>query len=298
MPHLPEVGTRVSVRYRLPEGSVPPLSDVVGHLVEAGPRLRVRDKRGDEVTVELADVVSLRPLPPAPVRTSEIRNLEYAAAMGWPGVEQEWREGWLLRFGHGSTRRANSAVPLLPTPGPDLGAIADWYAARGAVARLAVPDRLLTVPRGHSVDGGNVVMARRLEDGNGPAGVSAIRLATEPDDDWQGVHPRRVPSDVLSAVVDGEVVFASIPGAAVGRGAVTVAPDGTHWVGLSSVYVAEDARRRGLARTLCDGLLAWGSGLGATRAYVQVLVENAAATRLYESMGFAEHHRSRYASPG
>jgi ribosomal protein S18 acetylase RimI-like enzyme len=58
--------------------------------------------------------------------------------------------------------------------------------------------------------------------------------------------------------------------------------------------VLETARRRGLARQLCEGLLAWGAEKGATRAYVQVLADNAAATRLYESMGFSVHHRSRY----
>jgi RimJ/RimL family protein N-acetyltransferase len=80
----------------------------------------------------------------------------------------------------------------------------------------------------------------------------------------------------------------------VGRAAVTAAPDGTRWVGLSAVHVVEDARRRGLARELCGALLAWGGDQGATRAYVQVLADNAAATRLYESMGFTVHHRSRY----
>jgi ribosomal protein S18 acetylase RimI-like enzyme len=65
-------------------------------------------------------------------------------------------------------------------------------------------------------------------------------------------------------------------------------------VGLSAVHVAEGARRRGLARGLCEALLAWAAERGATRAYVQVLADNTAATRLYESMGFSVHHRSRY----
>ena len=77
-----------------------------------------------------------------------------------------------------------------------------------------------------------------------------------------------------------------------------MAPDGTRWVGLSAVHVAEDARRRGLARALCEALLGWAAERGATRAYVQVLADNAAATRLYESMGFGAHHRSRYVSLG
>jgi len=292
---LPEVGTRVSLRYRLPAGSVPPMSDVVGHLREVGPTLLVETKSGDVVTVATAHVVSIRPLSAAPVRNRDIRNLEHAAALGWPGVEHEWINGWLLRFGHGVTRRANSAVPLLPTPGEHLDAIADWYAARGAQALLAVPDRLFRLPSHRPTDGENVVMARQLADGDVSASVSST---PRPDDAWLRLHPRQVPVDVLTAVVDGVVAFGTLEDAAVGRVAVTVAPDGTRWAGLSSVHVAEDARRRGLARTLCEGLLGWAFEHGATRAYVQVLADNAPATQLYLSLGFGEHHRSRYVSLG
>ncbi|TPG29890.1 N-acetylglutamate synthase, CG3035 family [Mycolicibacterium hodleri] len=295
MPELPQVGTRVSLRYRLPAGSVPPLSDVVGHLVDVGTTLRVKDKGGNVVAISAADVVSIRPLSAAPVRNRDIRNLEHAAALGWPGIEREWLGGWLLRFGHGDTRRANSAVPLLPSPGEHVGEIADWYIARGLPPLLAVPDRLFRVPPDQPTDGENIVMARRL---TADASRSEVTLTPRPDDEWLRLHPRRVPVDVLTAVVDGEVVFGSVAGVAVGRAAVTVAPDGTRWAGLSSVHVAEDARRRGLARTLCDALLAWANERGATRAYVQVLADNTAARTLYESMGFTEHHRSRYMSLG
>lgn len=293
---IPEVGTRVSLRYRLPAGSVPPLSDVVGHLVDVGENLRVRDKRGDEVTLAVGDIVSIRALSAAPVRTSEIRNLEHAAALAWPGVEHEWHEGWLLRFGHGSTRRANSAVPLLPWPRADVAAIADWYTARGATALLAAPDRLYRVPAGMPTDGENHVMTRDLRSLDGATPV--IAPTSTPTNEWLGLHPRRVPVDVLTTVVDGDVAFGVLAGHAVGRVAVTDSPDGTRWAGLSSVHVDDEARRQGLGRALCTALLGWAVERGATRAYVQVLVDNAAATRLYESMGFGVHHRSRYLSLG
>jgi len=63
------------------------------------------------------DVVALRTLSDVPVRTSEIRALEHAAALAWPGVEQHWLDGWLLRAGHGVTYGANSAVPLANSAG-------------------------------------------------------------------------------------------------------------------------------------------------------------------------------------
>jgi len=284
-----EVGTRVVIRYRLPAGAVPPLTDVIGHLLAVGPTLAVRTKHGDVIEVNADDVVTIKALTAAPVRTGDIRNLEHAAALAWPGVEHEWLDGWLLRFGHGSTRRANSAVPLMVSAGGVPGVLVDWYTDRGVAPLVAAPDRLFRVPPGVPTDGENVVMTAEL----GISGAD-VSVASGPDDDWLRLYQREVPVDVLTAVIDGEVAFATATGAGVGRAAVTVAPDGRRWVGLSAVHVVEGARRRGVARELCASLLAWGGERGATRAYVQVLTGNAAAIALYESMGFAEHHRTRY----
>jgi ribosomal protein S18 acetylase RimI-like enzyme len=256
-----------------------------------GPTLRVRTKRGDVVDVAAADVVAIKTLAAAPVRTGDIRNLEHAAALAWPGIEQRRLGGWLLRFGHGSTRRANSAVPLDVPTGDDLSAIIDWYAAHAVAPLVAAPDRLFRIPQGVPIDAETLVMTG---DVTTTQRRSAVAIATRPDGEWLRLYRRDVPVDVLTAVLDGEVAFAMSAGAAVGRGAVTESPDGTRWVGLSAVHVIETARRRGLARELCEALLAWGAERGATRAYVQVLTDNTAATRLYESMGFSVHHRSRY----
>jgi ribosomal protein S18 acetylase RimI-like enzyme len=288
---LPPVGTRVMVRYRRPAGSVPPLTDVIGHLLAVEPTLRVRTKRGDVVEVDPADVVAVKALAAAPLRTSEIRATEHAAALAWPGVEHVWLNGWLLRAAGGFTHRGNSAVPLGVEAG--LGAlpsIIEWYRLRGLTPWLSVPDRLLRLPHPEA-HLETVVMVRDLPEDEPD---SAVTLAPVPDEHWLRVYERDVPVDVLTAVVDGEVAFATIAGAAVGRGAVTNAPDGSRWVGMSAVRVTEEQRRRGHGRTLCAALLAWGFRHGATRAYVQVVVDNTAGIALYESMGFSMQHRSRY----
>jgi N-acetylglutamate synthase len=291
VPEFPAVGSRIMVRYRLPAGSAPPMTDVIGHLLEAGPKLTVRTKRGQVVAIDPADVVALKTLSAAPVRTADIRNLEHAAAMAWPGLEQLWIDGWLLRFGRGSTRRANSAVPLNVSDRADVGPLIDWYAARGAIPLVAAPDRLLHLAPDVPTEAENLVMTADLPSAE-PSG--SVAIAGAPDDEWLHLYRREVPVDVLKAVVGGEVAFATVPGAAVGRGAVTVAPEGTRWVGLSAVHVVEEARRRGLAHDVCAALLAWGGQRGATRAYTQVLADNAAAIALFEAMGFMVHHRARY----
>lgn len=288
---LPTPGTRVSLRYWLPAGSTPPHTDVVGHLVEVGSTVRVRTRHGEIVEIAPADVVAVRVVPELPVRTGDIRNLEHAAALGWPGTEHQWLDGWLSRYARGATRRANSAVPLRFTSHAELLAVADWYAARSAPALISAPDRLFRVPEGVPVDAENLVMASDL---GSAAAARGLVLTEWPSATWRTVNRRDVPDEVLTAVIDGAVAFGELAGAAVGRAAVTEAPDGTRWVGLSSVHVSDGARRQGLARSLCAGLLDWGRERGATRGYVQVVADNTAARALYDAMGFVVHHHSRY----
>lgn len=285
MPFAASRGSRVSLRYRTSEG----LTDVVGHLEALTPTVIVRPKSGDDVEIDPADVVSVRELSHRPVRNSEIRALEHAAALAWPGTEQHWQDGWLLRAGSGHTSRANSAVPLLFSSSTEaLSQIVSWYAGRGLPPWLALPERLLPIKSPGVKQ--TRVLVRDLFPAPLPPGVA---LAAAPDERWLRVYERDVPPDILTAVIDGTVVFATV-GDAVGRGAVTTAPDGTRWLGVSCVRVAESARRQGLARGVFAALSAWGAEQGATRAYVQVLEDNAPAQALYESLGFALHHRHRY----
>jgi N-acetylglutamate synthase len=292
MRDLPAVGTRVSLRYRRPAGSVPPLSDVIGHLVEIGARLRVQTKTGAVVEIAPDDVVAVRALTAAPLRTSQIRATEHAAALAWPGTEQTWMDGWLLRGAGGHTHRANSAVPLgIDATLGTVPAIAEWYAQRGQTPWLAVADRLLALPKGAAAHLETVVMVRDLPAGEHDA---TLAMAPRPDENWLRLYERNVPVDVLAAVVDGVVAFARRGGAAVGRAAITTAPDGTRRAGLSAVRVADGQRRRGHARALCSALMAWAGEQGAGSCYVQVLVDNAAAIALYEQLGFVAAHRARY----
>jgi RimJ/RimL family protein N-acetyltransferase len=292
VPELPAVGTRVSLRYRLPPGSVPPLTDVIGHLVETGPRVRVRTKTGAVVEISPDDVVAVRALTATPVRTSQIRATEHAAALAWPGIEQQWLHGWLVRGANGHTHRANSAVPLgVEADAGALPAIVDWYANRGQTPWLALPDRLLRLPMTVQAHLETVVMVC-----DAPVGAPdpTVTMTPVPDDRWLALYQREIPAGVLTAVVDGVVVFGTRGDAAVGRSAVTEAPDGTRWAGLSAVRVAEEQRQRGHGRALCSALLAWAAERGATSGYAQVLAGNAAAIALYESMGFSAQHRVRY----
>jgi N-acetylglutamate synthase len=267
----PEPGTRVTVRYRRARGSVPPLTDAVGHLLAVDPLVRVRTKTGAVVEFAPADAVALRVLTDAPVRTSEIRALEHAAAAAWPGVERAWLDGWLLRAGPGAGLAANSAVPL------DISAhitavpeIIAWYERRGLTPRLAIPDRLLRPPPGATVEHTEQVLVRDVSTGGEPG--PDVTLSAGPP----------------AAVLDGELMFGTHPGGAVARAALTGAPDGTRWVGLLAISAPD---KQGAA-AVCKALLAWGAGRGATRGYL--VADDTGATNLADSLGFRLHHRRRY----
>jgi N-acetylglutamate synthase len=287
----PEVGTRVTVRYRRPEGSVPPLTDVIGHLLNTTPLVRVRTKTGAVVQFAPGDVVALKTLSDVPVRASEIRALEHAAALAWPGVEQHWLDGWLLRAGHGITYSANSAVPVSNSAGQAaIPAIVDWYRSRDLTPRLAIADRLLRLTG--ASEHANRVLVRDLDADEPDASVG---LSARPDDAWFRLCQYEIPVDVLTAVVDGELVFGTLANAAVARAAVTDDPDGTRWVGLSTVWVA--GRNSDAGRALCESLLAWGASRGATRGYIRIHDDNHATADLARSLGFVLHHRARYVTP-
>jgi N-acetylglutamate synthase len=236
----PDPGTRVTVRYRRPAGSVPPLTDAVGHLLAVDPVVRVRTKTGAVVEFAPADVVALRALTDAPVRTSDIRALEHAAAAARPGDEQAWLDGWLLRAGQGAGLAANSAMPLdISARTTAIPGIVAWYERRGLAPWLAIPERLLALPPGATVDLTEQMLVRDL-----------------------------------ASVTPGQ------PDGGTWRAAVTDAPDGTRWVGLSAALRAE--------------VLAWGAGRGATRAYVELDDGDTDKIALAESLGFRLHHRRRY----
>lgn len=254
----PDLGTRVTVRYRRPKGSVPPLTDAVGHLLAVDPVVRVQTKSGAVIEFASADVVALRSLTDAPVRTSAIRGLEYAVAAAWPAAEESWLDGWLLRAGNDATLSANSAVPLyLSAQSSAIPAIVAWYQGHDLTPWLLIPDRLLAPPPGWTGEHGEQILVRPV------AGDTDVSPATG--------RCTRIEESARAAVTD--------------------APDGTRWVGLSAIDAADDL---GAAGRECESLLSWGAHCGATRGYLPVGDDDTGTAALAQSLGFRPHHRRRY----
>ena len=60
---------------------------------------------------------------------------------------------------------------------------------------------------------------------------------------------------------------------------------------LNALWVAPEYRSAGIGAALTEAVLAWAAGAGCTRVGLWVTAGNAAATRLYEALGFADDGR-------
>lgn len=297
-PHV--VGARVVVRRLLrgtsgPSGG-PAFTDLLGTcLTWADGVCVVQPEQGEPVPIDVADIVSGKPVPPRPSSRHRVqpREAQVRALALWPDLETEPLGGWVLRHSPASSaRRANSVLALGPPGSPAAEEAADrveeWYAARtGRPIAAVLPDsaedavfrRRGWVLESHDADtvfqlAGVAQVSRRLRGLDAPVGVEA-RLVP-------GGHPSLVRAEVEH---DGVVVASGV-----------AACDG-EWVGFRGIEVAPRHRRRGLGHVVMSGLVGWGAEQGATTAYLQVLGDNEPALRLYDRLGLVEHHRYRYLAP-
>jgi N-acetylglutamate synthase len=306
-----DVGRRVVVRYRLPaEGRA---TDVLGLLNGwADGVLSVRQSDGSTVEVNTVDVVAAKSVPPRPVIRRDVRALEAAAARGWQALETSQIGGWLLRAAGGFTGRANSCLPL-SSPGLPLAEavtmVERWYDARGPEPKFQIP-----APLGAGLDEylDGAGWLRSTEDvlvmvaavdavaAFWRTDLLSVEVVSQPDDAWLALYRGgNLPPAARRVLANADTVgFAAIDRQgrryAIGRGAVTDAPDGRRWLGLTAVEVAQEARRHGLGSQVIAGLARWARQYDATNVYVQVAEPNTAALSTYQRLGFTEHHRYHY----
>lgn len=294
-PHV--VGQRVVVR-RLVAGETgptggPAFTDVLGVCTSwADGRAVIERDSGDTVVVPIESIVSGKPVPPRPSARLRVsaREAELHTAALFPAVEVvpfgEWSIRWEPQPVGRLRKRANSCLAM-GSPGVPadeaLAQVVDFY--RGRERRPIV-----------QVEQDSDVAAAVAEAGWSPiegdaaflvASVARTRRRLRP----LGVSDASGTSHAPRVSADGRYVVVTGPDA---RG--EAGRDGD-WLGMHGVFVAEHARRRGLARAVMAELLEWGAEQGATTAWLHVETANEPALALYESLGFVEHHRCRYYAP-
>jgi GNAT superfamily N-acetyltransferase len=244
----------------------------------------------------------------------DIRHMEELSMNAWPALRQLFHDGWVLRFADGYTGRANSVHPLYEGT-VDVAAKLEFcrrrYARAGipllfrmtaAAQPLTLDDRLEQLGfrafNHTSVQVKDLVQDDDTSANGGDASGTESRTEawTEAVARFKAISPRQATK--LAAILDhltSPAHFATVyeAGEPVACGLAVVADD---WAGLFDIVTREDRRRRGYGGRVMRHLVGWARRQGATRAYLQVMLHNAPALRLYERLGFREAYRYWYRS--
>lgn len=227
-----------------------------------------------------------------------------------PALQTVYYDGWVLRFGAGHTRRANSIHPLYESLLDIDHKIRQCEAYYNQCQQptifkmtpLTYPGELDSILEQHGYrDDSGASIQTLLLDHLEAAAEANMMISTILTDEWlrayfrlNAVPERHYPTmrQMLSGIFPLRgcaTLFHEGQLAAVGLGVV----DQGH-IGLFDIVVAPEHRRKGLGRQLVLALLKWGRDNGAARAYLQVVPTNVAAINLYAALSFREVYQYRY----
>jgi GNAT superfamily N-acetyltransferase len=238
--------------------------------------------------------------------THDLPDLERVALRACPAAEEHWLGRWLLRFGGGYAKRANSAYVMGAEPELDLDERIEAAAAmmREQDLPLIVRESSLTVDprigealreRGFRRIDETMIMTASLPE-------SAASTPEHVDlDTWLHLYQHFEGGTRGSTAQYRALLNRIEPPACYGVIRVSDEPvaigqavaDGD-WVGLYAIATDPARRRQGHGRMLVNQLLAWGRQQGATRSYLQVIATNAPAVHLYAQLGYTEAYRYWY----
>ena len=250
------------------------------------------------------------------ISPSFCRQLEQLSINAWPALETVRLDGWVLRFAEGFTRRANSVSPLAP-PERSLDELLD-YCEAAYVDRTLPPTFKATpaseppgliealVARGYRKDFGALVQTCSIPE---PAQLPsyAVEGTVAALDTLTPAWLTAV--EAVGAVSRGDVPILArmlglleLPACFVmiedgdGYSAVGLGVREGEYLGLFDICVAARQRGRGLGTAVVSRILQWGLSGGATTAYLQVVMDNTPALRLYQRFGFITQYEYWYMS--
>ncbi len=237
-------------------------------------------------------------------------HLEELSMNALPALQTLLYDGWVIRMSDGYTKRANSVNPVYHTQG-DVGLkmayCEDLFQRNNLrptykITPFVTPDNLdaLLEARGYrSVDSTSVqtmpletIPAPDIRSVTYEQVYSPVWLAQYCEFGGIGVDNRVTYARMLKSLVP-KALYATLyhDGEPVGCG-LAVIENG--YMGLYDIIIAQQHRGCGYGRQLMLNLLHAGIKQGARCAYLQVVLANTTAMRLYASLGFKEAYRYHY----
>jgi N-acetylglutamate synthase len=238
-------------------------------------------------------------------------RIEELSLSAWPALQTMVYDGWILRFAEGYTKRSNSVNPLYASTldlDEKIRACEEAYAAKG----LPPIFKILDSDRQKPIDDRLGEFGYERIDETSVRGLGLDRFAPAPpregktevedafSEAWidefcrcsRNEEKKDIIARLLRNVIATRIVVRARLGAETvgcGYGALELGH-----VGIFDIVVKREMRARGFGEAIVRSILERGAALGARRAYLQVVVGNAPAERLYDKLGFREMYRYWY----
>ena len=245
-----------------------------------------------------------------------IQEIESAARMAWPAIEEVELEGGTLRYASGVSRRSNALIPKVSgrfCPQQLISETERFYSAKGQDAVIKV----LTAEKANSAFG---KLDKLLEEvkyqKQAPTAVLGLQLNQTPIlklpktgfhlventkddwiDAWQAVRvfkPVRYDSHRqllrrISGTVYFLVMYDDQKPCATGMAVLN-----KKTLGIFGIATSKNYHGQGLASQIISELLRWGRLRGAGFAFLQVEERNLPALALYKKFGFTQQYSYWY----
>jgi len=246
------------------------------------------------------------------ISNADILALDQLAVAAWPAPVNDRQDGWLLRFAHGVSRRANSVAPFPlahdAMPIDDLIKSVETYyrghdlPPRFQISPAAAPSDLDTrlAKKGYEIETPvtiEIAAAPSLTISDIP-----ISVATTAPPGWWEVYKEGYDRDAseIAAISRDQPVYGAWHDAQGQIAAIGYGVLGGNWLGIFGMWTRPKSRGQGIGKAVISALAGWAVEQGAIGLYLQVENTNSAAQRLYERIGFRPvygyHYRTQWTS--
>jgi ribosomal protein S18 acetylase RimI-like enzyme len=228
----------------------------------------------------------------------------------WPALRTNVYDGWVLRFSDGVTRRANSIYPIFESSieiNEKIGYCEELYFSKNLpvvfkITAEVYPSKLdyLLDKKGYYKDAETSFQAMTIKDII-EIDRSLINLNENLNTEWlkrfvsfncYDKNKLTGYKNILKQINNKKCYLDLISnGKYIGCGLGVIEDK---YVGIFDIVVDKKYRKMGFGKIIIESLLSWGHANGAVTAYLQVMLNNPRALRLYKSIGFEEVYRYWY----
>jgi ribosomal protein S18 acetylase RimI-like enzyme len=239
-----------------------------------------------------------------------ITTIEELSLNAWAALQTLLYDGWVIRFSNGYTKRANSVNPLYPSRmdlEEKLRFCESLYREKGVpvVFKLttAIYPRDLDEKleeRGYQKDSPTSVQSVDLESLHFQR-TSEIKIQESLSNEWLdsfcamsaiSVQHRETLRKILNNIIPRHCFVSLTSGGRVVACGLGVLQSG--YIGLFDIVTDPGFRRRGNGQQVVHSIMAWGKENGAKTVYLQVMLNNPPALRLYAKLGYTEQYQYWY----